>query len=420
MHNKSSHQKIKIGPLLSTIVIYTSVVSKSYFINNVVVCFILFIFLMLSLHYNTDLHTKISSKIKTQCTIYIYVKAIAMCHLIYTIYTICTICFNPFRRFHAKIRQHSVISGDILLSVFILSTVTVLILSTAPINCYYQLCYYQLDVCYISAVNTASSEITCSKYLERPHSRGDHVGPSYSAIMPTMEKKQLLVIEPQNELTFAVRPSSSTGSVVTNIKLRNPSQRRLCFKIKTTSPKRFTVKPNSGVLEPSDGVQIVVRLWQPFKTDQTTKHQFMVQSTFAPEGEINQDTIWSEIHQNDVMASKLRCVFVRLDAQEDFEASEVEESQLSSDLEEEGSSQRSRGEGEIGELTKQLTQLRQENVQLKDEIQRMKQPTSATKKFFFSSSTTIRPWAEVVMRWRQIYVAIIILVFGLMLGKFFF
>ena len=232
-----------------------------------------------------------------------------------------------------------------------------------------------------------------------------------------MEKKQLLVIEPQNELTFAVCPSSSTGSVVTNIKLRNPSQRRLCFKIKTTSPKRFTVKPNSGVLEPSDEVQIVVRLWQPFKTDETSK--FMVQSTFAPEGEINQDTIWSEIHQNDVMASKLRCVFVRLDAQEDFEASEVEESQLLSDLEEEGSSQRSRGEGEIGELTKQLTQLRQENVQLKDEIQRMKQPTSATKKSFFSPSTTIRPWAEVVMRWRQIYVAIIILVFGLMLGKFF-
>ena len=236
------------------------------------------------------------------------------------------------------------------------------------------------------------------------------------ASVPTMEKKQVLVIEPQNELTFAVRPSSSTGSVVTNIKLRNPSQRRLCFKIKTTSPKRFTVKPNSGVLEPSDGVQIVVRLWQPSKTDQTTKHQFMVQSTFAPEGEINQDTIWSEIHQNDVMASKLRCVFVRLAAQEDFEASEV---QLSPDLEEEGSSQRSRGEGEIGELTKQLTQLRQENVQLKDEIQRMKQPTSATKKSFFSPSTTIRPWAEVVMRWRHIHAAIIILVFGLMLGKFF-
>ena len=136
MHNKSSHQKIKIGPLLSTIVIYTSVVSKSYFINNVVVCFILFIFLMLSLHYNTDLHTKISSKIKTQCTIYIYVKAIAMCHLIYTIYTI---YFNPFRRFHAKIRQHSVISGDILLSVFILSTVTINCYCVYPINCSYQL-----------------------------------------------------------------------------------------------------------------------------------------------------------------------------------------------------------------------------------------------------------------------------------------
>ena len=256
-----------------------------------------------------------------------------------------------------------------------------------------------------------------SMWEANDNSREDRAVPSINAIMPKTKKKQVLEIDPQSVLTFAVDPF--TSSVVTHIKLTNPSRWRLCFKIKTTSPKQFTVKPNSGVLEPSDEVQIVVRLWQPSKTDETTKHQFMVQSTFAPEGEINQDTIWSEIHQNDVMASKLRCVFVRLDAQEDFEASEVEESQLLSDLEEEGSSQRSRGEGEIGELTKQLTKLRQENVQLKDEIQRMKQPTSASKKFFFSSSTTIGPWAEVVMRWRQIYAAMIILVFGLMLGKFF-
>ena len=30
---------------------------------------------------------------------------------------------------------------------------------------------------------------------------------------------------------------------------------------------------------------------------------------FAPDGEINQDTLWKEIDQNDLMDSKLRCVF---------------------------------------------------------------------------------------------------------------
>ena len=250
-----------------------------------------------------------------------------------------------------------------------------------------------------------------SMWEANDNSREDRAEPSINAIMPKTKKKQVLEIDPQSVLTFAVDPF--TSSVVTHIKLRNPSRWRLCFKIKTTSPKQFTVKPNSGVLDPSDGVQIVVTLLQPFQADETTKHKFMVQSTFAREGEINQDTIWSEIEQNEVMGSKLRCVFVRLPAQEDFVASEVEDSQPGADIMEERSSERSRAEEETGELfKKQLSQLRQENMQLKDEIQQMK-------KSFFSLSTTIRPWAEVVMRWRHIYAAIIILVFGLMLGKFF-
>ena len=67
---------------------------------------------------------------------------------------------------------------------------------------------------------------------------------------------------------------------------------------------------------------------QPFEYDpaEKNKHKFMVQSMFAPDGEINQDTLvgisieerfwdlfwnfqWKEIDQNDLMDSKLRCVF---------------------------------------------------------------------------------------------------------------
>ena len=133
------------------------------------------------------------------------------------------------------------------------------------------------------------------------NSREDYVEASNSAIM---SKKQVLEIEPESELTFAACPSF-TSSVVTHIELRNPSQRRVCFKIKTTAPKQFTVKQNSGVVEPNDGVQIVVTLLKPSKLEETTKHKFLVMSAFAPEGEIDQNTFWSEIHQNDVMSSKL-------------------------------------------------------------------------------------------------------------------
>ena len=64
---------------------------------------------------------------------------------------------------------------------------------------------------------------------------------------------QVLVIEPQHELTFVGPFSSAVSAVMT---LKNPSERKVCFKIKTTAPKRYCVKPNSGVIDPKEVVQI--------------------------------------------------------------------------------------------------------------------------------------------------------------------
>ena len=38
--------------------------------------------------------------------------------------------------------------------------------------------------------------------------------------------------------------------------LTNPSDRKVCFKIKTTAPKKYCVKPNSGVIDPDEKVKI--------------------------------------------------------------------------------------------------------------------------------------------------------------------
>merc|ERR1719391_81022 len=93
--------------------------------------------------------------------------------------------------------------------------------------------------------------------------------------------------------------------------LSNPSDRKVCFKIKTTAPKRYCVKPNSGVIDPNDSVKISVSL-QPFDfvPQEKNKHKFMVQSMYAPEGEIHQDLLWKEVDTSQLMDSKLKCVFV--------------------------------------------------------------------------------------------------------------
>jgi len=122
------------------------------------------------------------------------------------------------------------------------------------------------------------------------------------------KQEQILKIHPPVELTFTGPFHQAVSSVMT---LTNPSDRKVCFKIKTTAPKRYCVKPNSGVIDPTQTVQIAVSL-QPFDFDPQDKnrHKFMVQSMFAPPGEINQDSLWKEADSSQLMDSKLKCLFL--------------------------------------------------------------------------------------------------------------
>ena len=70
-------------------------------------------------------------------------------------------------------------------------------------------------------------------------------------------------------------------------------------KIKTTAPKRYCVRPNSGLIEPKNSAKIAVMLQpQPAVDSQQinefkNKHKFMVQTTFASDGETNQEQLAS-------------------------------------------------------------------------------------------------------------------------------
>ena len=47
---------------------------------------------------------------------------------------------------------------------------------------------------------------------------------------------------------FCLGPFS--GVVTTTLTLRNPSNDKVGFKVKTTAPKQYCVRPNSGVVDP--------------------------------------------------------------------------------------------------------------------------------------------------------------------------
>ncbi|XP_040844133.1 vesicle-associated membrane protein-associated protein B/C isoform X2 [Ochotona curzoniae] len=119
--------------------------------------------------------------------------------------------------------------------------------------------------------------------------------------------EQVLSLEPQHELKFR---GPFTDVVTTNLKLGNPTDRNVCFKVKTTAPRRYCVRPNSGVIDAGASINVSVML-QPFDYDpnEKSKHKFMVQSMFAPTDTSDMEAVWKEAKPEDLMDSKLRCVF---------------------------------------------------------------------------------------------------------------
>ncbi|XP_030630383.1 vesicle-associated membrane protein-associated protein A-like [Chanos chanos] len=119
--------------------------------------------------------------------------------------------------------------------------------------------------------------------------------------------EQVLILDPPNDLRFK---GPFTDVVTATLKLKNPSDRRVCFKVKTTAPRRYCVRPNSGVIDAGASVTISVML-QPFDYDpnEKSKHKFMVQTMYAPPTITDTEAMWKDAKPDELMDSKLRCVF---------------------------------------------------------------------------------------------------------------
>lgn len=157
--------------------------------------------------------------------------------------------------------------------------------------------------------------------------------------------KQVLLLEPDSELHFK---GPFNDVVTSHLKLSNPTDKRICFKVKTTAPKRYCVRPNSGILEPKN------------------KHKFMVQTMFAPDGDVNQETVWRDANPESLMDSKLRCVF-----EMPSEATPQASSNLEADLK--------KATEECRRLREEVANLRQENAALKEDgLRQRMQHTTAT------------------------------------------
>lgn len=106
------------------------------------------------------------------------------------------------------------------------------------------------------------------------------------------------------------------------LRLRNPHSDPVAFKVKTTAPKQYCVRPNSGRIEPGDDVEVQILL-QAMKEDPPPdakcRDKFLVQSVLvtADKEFANVATLWSNIEQTSkasIQEKKIRVIFLPADS----------------------------------------------------------------------------------------------------------
>ncbi|XP_034487859.1 vesicle-associated membrane protein/synaptobrevin-binding protein [Drosophila innubila] len=256
-----------------------------------------------------------------------------------------------------------------------------------------------------------------------------------------------LTIQPEHELRF-IGPFNRP--VVTIMTLTNNAAMTLVFKIKTTAPKRYCVRPNIGKIAPYRSTQVEICL-QPFMYDQQekNKHKFMVQSVLAPQDADLTDLnkLWKELEPDQLMDAKLKCVFempaaeanadnnsgstvnaagggggggsggatnpVNLSIVDSLKSEPKSIEEQSSNLSDAAEHVESLA-AELKEIRDVNSELRKENLHLKDQITRYRS-SPATKQINESYTPVL---AEKQIPVFYIAIAIAAAILGLLLGKF--
>ncbi|KAH9329726.1 hypothetical protein KI387_001834, partial [Taxus chinensis] len=126
-----------------------------------------------------------------------------------------------------------------------------------------------------------------------------------------MNSGELLTVQPTElKFPFELKKQSSCS-----LQLFNNSDHYVVFKVKTTSPKKYCVRPNTGIVLPksSCGVTVTMQAQREAPLDLQCKDKFLVQSVITYYGaeakDISQD-MFNKDNENVVEECKLRVVYI--------------------------------------------------------------------------------------------------------------
>ncbi|KAF6152401.1 hypothetical protein GIB67_038024 [Kingdonia uniflora] len=126
-----------------------------------------------------------------------------------------------------------------------------------------------------------------------------------------MNTRDLLNIHPSElKFPFELKKQSSCS-----LQLINKTDDYIAFKVKTTNPKKYCVRPNAGIVLPGStcDVTVTMQAQKEAPLDLQCKDKFLLQSVIAPSGSTTKD-ITSEMFNKEagkvVEECKLRVIYV--------------------------------------------------------------------------------------------------------------
>ncbi|XP_073000997.1 vesicle-associated protein 2-1 isoform X2 [Typha latifolia] len=121
---------------------------------------------------------------------------------------------------------------------------------------------------------------------------------------------QLISVYPE-ELTFEIELEKASYC---NLKVVNNTEHHVAFKVKTTSPRKYFVRPNTSVVQPWDSSTVIVTLQaqKEYPPGMQCKDKFLLQSTKVPPS-VDIDEVPSDAFNKDgdkiIEELKLRVVY---------------------------------------------------------------------------------------------------------------
>ncbi|XP_057980140.1 vesicle-associated protein 1-3 [Malania oleifera] len=126
-----------------------------------------------------------------------------------------------------------------------------------------------------------------------------------------MSTGDLLNIQPTElKFPFELKKQSSCS-----MQLTNKTNQYVAFKVKTTNPKKYCVRPNTGIVLPgaSCSVTVTMQAQKEAPSDMQCKDKFLLQSVAAPNGAATKDITPEMFNKEDgkvVEEFKLRVVYI--------------------------------------------------------------------------------------------------------------